>query len=180
MLQKSYKKVGGFKSAIDADELVRTPGYWKVVVRNGDITTVSLYKRVGNTDNFKVYASASDTDYNPETDSYKASARGIKDYVMVKDADIKTGRAWAEVSGPTERIMARSGATPISNRFASFLTGKEILELNPDGYHYTRLIQGKPHEKMLYGFVKLSAEGREALSNHGISIHELPKNVSVK
>ena len=178
MLQRSYKKIGGFKSAADADELVRDPGYWKLVVRNGKLTALNIYKKSGNTDNYKVIASAADTDYNPETDTYKASAQGIKDYSMVKDADIRTNRSWAEVSGPAERIMQKSGAKPISNRFANLLTGKQILELNPDGYHYTRLIQGHPHEKIIYGFVQLSAQGQAQLEKMGIGINDLPSNVA--
>jgi hypothetical protein len=138
MLQRSYKKLGGFKSTSSAEELLTEPGYWKLVVRNGKVTAVNIYKKVPNTDNYKVIASASETEHNPETDTYKASAQGIKDYSMVKDADIRTHRSWSEVSGPAERLLAKSGAQPISNKFANLLTGKEILARNPDGIHYTR------------------------------------------
>ena len=60
----------------------------------------------------------------------------------------------------------------------TMLTGKEILDLNPDGFHYTRLIQGKPHEKVIYGWVKLSEKGLQALKQLGLTKHDLPSNIS--
>lgn len=34
------------------------------------------------------------------------------------------------------------------------ILGKEILEYDPDGYHYTRLINGEPHRKIMIGNVQ--------------------------
>lgn len=180
MLQRSYKKLGGFKSATSAEELLTEPGYWKLVVRSGKVTAVNIYKKVPNTENYKVIASASETDHNPETDTFKASAQGIKDYSMVKDADIRTNRSWSEVSGPAERLLSKSGAKAISNKFANLLTGKEILARNPDGIHYTRDIHGEPHEKVIYGYAKLSPAGQDALVKMGIGINDLPSNVAAQ
>jgi hypothetical protein len=177
MLQRSYKKIGGFKSANSPEELVNDSGYWKLIRRGSHITALGVYKRVPNTDNFKMIAHASETYLNPETGDYKATTQGLKDYHMLKNDDIKTNRAWAEVSGPAEKIMLRSGAKPIDNKYAEFLTGKKILDLNPDGYHYTRLIQGEPHEKIIVGFIKLSPIGREKLINMGIELKNLPNNI---
>jgi len=179
MLQRSYKKIGGFKSANSAEELANDLGYWKVV-RSGDhITALGVYKQVSNTDNFKMIASATETELNPEGE-YKATAQGLKDYNMLKKDDIKTKRAWAEVSGPAEKLMLKAGAKPIDNKYAEILTGKKILDLNPDGYHYTRLIQGEPHEKIIVGFVKLSPNGKEKLSNLGFDLKHLPDNIVSK
>ena len=58
MLQRSYKKEGGFKSAANLDELVNTPGYWKLTRRGDKITSVNIYKKIANTKNFKGIASA--------------------------------------------------------------------------------------------------------------------------
>ena len=179
MLQRSYKKIGGFKSANSAEELANDPGYWKVVRRGDHITALGVYKQVSNTDNFKMIASATETELNPEGE-YKATAQGLKDYNMLKKDDIKTKRAWAEVSGPAEKLMLKAGAKPIDNKYAEFLTGKKILDLNPDGYHYTRLIQGEPHEKIIVGFVKLSPNGKEKLSNLGFDLKHLPDNIVSK
>jgi hypothetical protein len=179
MLQRSYKKIGGFKSANSAEELANDLGYWKLVRRGNHITALGVYKQVPNTDNFKMIASATETEPNPEGD-YKATEQGIKDYNMLKNADIKTKRAWAEVSGPAEKLMLRAGAKPIDNKYAEFLTGKKILELNSDGYHYTRLIQGEPHEKIIVGFVHLSPQGKEKLTSLGFDLKNLPDNISSK
>ena len=179
MLQHSYKKIGGFKSANSAEELANDSGYWKLVRRGNHITALEIYKKVPNTDNFKMVAMATETEPN-SAGGYKATEQGIKDYNMLKNADIKTKRAWAEVSGPAEKLMLRAGAKPIDNKYAEFLTGKKILELNPDGYHYTRLIQGELHEKIIVGFVKLSPQGKEKLAGLGFDLKHLPDNIASK
>jgi hypothetical protein len=178
MLQRSYKKIGGFKSAGSPEELANDSGYWKLVRRGDKITALGVYKKSPKTKNFKLIASATETELNPETGEYKATPQGLKDYNMVKTADIKTKRSWAEVSGPAEKVMIRSGAIPISSKYAEFLTGKKILDYNPDGNHYTRLIQGEPHEKIIMGFVNLSPEGKKELIQRGFDINELPPNIA--
>lgn len=179
MLQRSYQNIGGFKSASSVEELVNEPGYWKVVRRDGRLTAVNIYKKVPNTETFKVIASATETIYDPEKERYKATPPGFKDYEMIKSGDVKMNRSWAEVSEKAEKMMQLSGAKPIPNTYAELLTGKNILELNPDGYHYTRLIQGKPKEKVIYGFVKLSKLGKEKLSNLGLELRDLPDNIQI-
>jgi len=180
MLQRSYKKEGGFKSAASPEELVNTPGYWKLTRRGDKITSVNIYKKIGKTNNFKGIASATETEFNSEKDRYAATKQGFSDYNQMKAADIKTRRSWSEVSHKIEAMLAKSGAKPIPNKFAAMLTGKEILNLNPDGYHYTRLIQGQPYEKAIYGFIELSPEGQAELERSGISLHDLPDNVAIK
>jgi murein tripeptide amidase MpaA len=94
---------------------------------------------------------------------------------MVKKADEKMKRGWAEVSGPAEKLAQSTNTKPIPNKFASYLTDKEILNLNPDGYHYTRLIMGEPHEKIIYGFIGLTPEQEKELKNKGLDIQDLPQ-----
>lgn len=176
ILNRSYEKLGGFKSATDLETLINEPGYWKLVVRHGKITALGIYKKVHNTDNFKVIASATETEKGPDG-VYRATKRGLTDYNMIKADDLLMKRSWAEVSGPAERLMTRQGALPISSRYAEFLIDKKIIDYSQDGYHYTRLIQGEPHEKAIMGFVKLSAESRDNIISAGISLEELPENV---
>lgn len=177
LLQRSYKKLGGFKSVANPEELLNEPGYWKVIRRKGKVTAVTIYKKSPKTKNYKVIASASETSYDPEKDRYKATPQGLSDYEMMKKSDIKTNRSWAEVSGPAEVFMKRNGAKPVSNKFAEFLTGKKIIDASDDGYHYTRLIHGEPHEKIIYGFIDLSPEANLELNAMGINLHELPENI---
>lgn len=175
LLQKSYLKLGGFKSATDKEELISIPGYWKVVKRGDKITAVNLYRKVPQTQTFKVYASGTETTSDPITNTPRSTLQGKRDYSMVKKADVTQKRAWAEVSGPAEAVANRSGGKPIPNKYAAYLTGKEILDLDSDGYHYTRLIQGKPYEKIMYGFVKLTPEQRKAMEMNGLDINDLPQ-----
>jgi hypothetical protein len=175
LLQKSYQKVGGFKSAVNKEELVGNPGYWKVVKRGDKITAVNLYRRIPQTNSFKVYASGAETQLDPEKQEYRTTKQGIADYSMVKKADVTQKRSWAEVSHGPEAFAKKMGAKPVPNKYAQYLTGKEILELNPDGYHYTRLIMGEPHEKIIYGFIGLTPEQEKALENNGLDIRDLPR-----
>jgi hypothetical protein len=69
------------------------------------------------------------------------------------------------------------GAKPVPNKFAEFLTSKKVLELNSDGFHYTRLIQGEPHEKLIVGFINLSPEGEAQLRSMGLDPKEIPGNI---
>jgi hypothetical protein len=179
MLQRSYQKIGGFKSAASLEELVNEPGYWKVVRRGDKITAVNIYKKSPKTKTFKVIASATETDFDPTKERYKATAQGLSDYEMLKKGDVKMKRSWAEVSGPAEILMKRSGAKPVPNQYAELLTGKKIVDISQDGYHYTRLIHGEPHEKVIYGFVKLSDEGLQDLQDKGIDLKELPPNIEI-
>lgn len=143
IMQQSYAKAGGFKSAVSPEELVDTTNLWKLVVRTDAtgkrrVTAANVYR-----DQHGRKSVASGTD---------GTLQGKRDYIKIKDEDIKMLRAWAEVSGATEKIMIKTGAIPISNKYAAELTGKEIVSYDPDGYHYTRLILGEPHEKVIYGY----------------------------
>ena len=179
MLLRSYQKIGGFKSAVSVEDLANEPGYWKILRRGDRITAVVVYKKIAKTHNFKLIASATETILDPDSGKYKATLQGLRDYNLIKTSDIKMKRSWAEVSGPAERVMIKSGAQILDNKYAAFLTGKEILKLNDDGYHYTRLIQGEPHEKVIVGFVNLTPEGRDELVKKGFSINELPDNIKI-
>jgi hypothetical protein len=174
MLDRSYQKMGGFKSAANVEELIDTPGLWKLVQRGDTITALGIYKPSEKTKNMKSIASATETEIDPEKNIYVATTQGKKDLMMLKSEDIRLNRSWVEVSGPIEKLMLKMGSKPMPNKYAEFLTGKKVLELNPDGVHYTRLIQGEPHEKMIVGFVNLSPEGLATLSKMGLDPKEFP------
>jgi hypothetical protein len=164
IMQLSYKSVpGGFGTASSIEELIEKSGLWKLVVRGGVVTAASVYR-----DQHGRKGIAAGTDGTPE---------GKKDLYMIKTADLKLNRAWGEVSGAPESILRKAGAKPISNKFAAILTGKAILEYNPDGFHYTRLIAGEPHEKIIYGTVALTPELSAKLAASGIELHDLPASL---
>lgn len=177
MLERSYKKIGGFKSASSVEELANDPGYWKIVRRGDRITAVTIYKKVPKTKNYKLVASATETVFDPESGNYRTTPQGLSDFKMIRTSDIKTKRSWAEVSGAAEHLLLKAGGKPISNEYAEFLTGKKVLELNDDGYHYTRLIQGEPYEKIIVGFVNLSDDAKTELEARGFDLKKLPDNI---
>lgn len=163
ILQKSYASLpGGFGTASSLEELIQTSGLWKIVIRDGKVSSVNIYR-----DQHGRKSIASGTD---------GTTQGKKDFLMIKHADVNLKRAWAEVSGAPEKILTRMGATPIPNKYAALLTGKEILELNDDGFHYTRLIAGEPHEKIMLGFVKVDQELLYKIDKAGIKLQSLPDN----
>ena len=164
MLQSSYAKVpGGFGTAKSVDELIEKSALWKVVTRDGIPTAVLIYK-----DQFGRKSIAAGTDGTPQ---------GKRDYMMLQTADSVHRRAWGEVSGAPEHLMKKLGCKPIKAKFAHMLTGKEILSIADDGYHYTRMIAGEPHEKIIYGVVELSLDQIETLAKASINLHELPHSL---
>lgn len=140
LFQNSYAKIGGFKSAVDTQELIQDTALWKCIRRNGEITAVSVYK-----DKYGRKSIGSATN---------GTEQGKKDLYMIWAEDVKMNRSWSEVSGAAEHINKKMGVGMIPNRFAAEILGKEILDYNEDGYHYTRLIAGHPHEKLLIGDVE--------------------------
>lgn len=156
MLQKAYAPIGGFKSASSKEELISDSNLWKLVRRGGKIVTVMIYK---DKHGRKSIACATDG-----TDQGKA------DLMKTKDDDSRLRRAWAEVSGAVERIMIKTKATPVPNKYAAKLTGKEILGYDVDGVHYTRLIAGEPHVKAIYGYPEITPEIEKELEQNKIEL----------
>ena len=77
-------------------------------------------------------------------------------YTVVKDdIRLKDRETWMEVSGAPEHVYRKHGMVPIPADVAKkILADKEFTSINKDGYHYTRLIGGEPHEKILLGNIK--------------------------
>lgn len=137
ILEKSYASIGGFKSAKEKEDLMRKSGLTKLVVKNGKVVAVMIYK-----DELGRKSIAGGTDGSDE---------GKKWFMKMNEEDIKLNRAWGEVSGKMEHIMLKKGAVPIPSSMAVRILGKPILSYDPDGYHYTREIMGEPHTKIMVG-----------------------------
>jgi len=138
ILQRSYAKIGGYQGAASAEELLTHPGIWKLVRRDGEITAIGIYR-----DQSGRKSIAAGTN---------GTKQGLRDLMALKKEDLAMRRAWAEVSDRMEKLMLDLGARKIPNKYAEALVKKPILKLNDDGYHYTRLIGGEPHEKLIVGF----------------------------
>jgi len=139
ILQRSYKDIGGFATASSKEDLISKTGFAKLVRRNGRIVAVSLYK---DKHGRKAIAGGSD-----------GTDQGIADLKKILYDDMKQQRAWAEASGAVEHLLTKYGGVPISNEYAEELLGKQILSKDPDGYHYTREIGGKPYKKIIIGYL---------------------------
>lgn len=137
MLQHAYADIGGFLSMANAQELVETPGLWKIITRGDQVKAVLIYKAQHGR---KLIGAATD-----------GTTDGKNDLMRLLMEDKALRRSWAEVSGKMESVYRKMGAEPIPNALAHELTGKRILNLDEDGVHYTRLIAGHPHVKALYG-----------------------------
>ena len=159
ILQKAYAPVGGFKSVSSKEELIDDSSIWKLVRRADKIVSVVIYK---NKAGRKIIGLATD-----------ATEQGKADLIKTIADDLKLCRAWAEVSDKPEKMMSRLGGVPISNKLAGKLTGKEILGYDLDGVHYTRLIAGEPHRKIIYGFPEMSAEDLQLARSSKISIKDV-------
>lgn len=151
MLEKAYAPAGGFKSASSKDDLVHNSSLWKLVRRAGKIVSVVIYK---DQHGRKSIAIATD-----------GSEQGKKDLYKLKLDDLRLQRSWCEASGKIEAIIIKLGGKPLSNKFAEMLTGKKILGYDVDGIHYTRLIAGEPHSKVIFGFPELSDTEKEKIEN---------------
>lgn len=146
ILQKSYQKIGGFKSAENVQDLIDKSSLWKMVRKNDKIVAVAIYK-----DQRGRKSIAMGAEVGPDG---KATKEGRDAIMSIIIEDIKLKRSWSEVSGAAEHLKVKQGATRIPNKYAAELTGKEIIELNPDGYHYIRMIAGKPYEKIIVGYIE--------------------------
>lgn len=140
MIQKAYEHIGGFKGAKDEQDLIDDSSLWKLVRKGGHIVAFSIYK---DKNGRKCLGCGTD-----------GTKEGKEALFKLMQEDIKLNRSWSEVSGAAEHLKMKFGAIPIPNQHAADILKKPILDLNPDGYHYTREIAGHPHEKMMVGKVQ--------------------------
>jgi hypothetical protein len=139
ILQTSYKSIGGFLSADSVEDLINKSWLWKLVRKENRIVTAIIYK---NDKGRKLIGGGSDGSDIGKQMLFK---------VLQDDIKLVDRKMWTEVSGALENKMLKFGGIPIPNIKAKELLNKEIISLNDDGYHYTRLIAGVLKEKMIIG-----------------------------
>lgn len=60
---------------------------------------------------------------------------------------------WMETSGFIEQKCKEYDGIPVSNKYAGTLLNEfESLELDSDGFHYTRIIRDEKYRKIIFGF----------------------------
>lgn len=139
ILQRTYEPIGGFKTAKTKEELIKKTDFLKMVRRKDKIVSVALYK---NKKGRKAIAKGSD-----------GTREGIDGVKAIYLEDMKMKRSWGEFSTGAEKFQLKNGAIPIPNKLVKDIIGKDIVSYNKDGFHYTRIIGGEPHEKILLGEV---------------------------
>jgi hypothetical protein len=137
IMRRTYEPIGEFKTASTPEELLDKIGFAKLVRKDNKIIAALLYS-----DKYGRKAVAGGSDGTPE------DVKAVKQIFM---EDIKFDRSWGEFSGKTEQLLLKYGGVPIPNDFAEEILGKEIISKNKNGFHYTRMIGGKPFEKILIG-----------------------------
>lgn len=146
ILRTAYHPIGGYagitsgsKEESDRIHYDLSKHIVKATRRNGKITSVNIYRDLHGR---KSIASASD-----------GTTQGKEDWIKNKEEDIKHQRAWGEVSGKVQHIMAKLGAPKISSKDAERLTGKTFSAHHPDG-SYTRDLAGNHTLRRLLDFQK--------------------------
>lgn len=137
LLELTYAEIGGLMGA-GKENLIKTPGMWKLVRKEGKIIAGILYRdKKGRKIRLVLHN----------------NTPAGKDWVkkIIKE-DIAHGRSWGEVSGALEKVMIKLGAKPIPNTKAEEILGRSIKTLDKDGVHYTREIQpGDVKKQILLG-----------------------------
>ncbi len=135
LIELSYAKIGG-SNFRDKDDLIDDTNLWKLKKLNGKIIAGRIYKDKSGL-NKSIAAFTNKT------------VSGIKSLYDIISTDIKRGRSYGEVSGKMEELsILKFNAVPVESKYVSKILNKEIIP-DEDGYHYTRMIGGKPHTKIL-------------------------------
>lgn len=141
ILQKAYAYCGGMAGMDSVEQLIDETDMWKMVRKNGKIVAVSTYsnKRSGR----KIC-------YGGQDGSEEGKIAFKK--ILEEDFKLKDRQSWAEVSGPMEVTALKQGAMPIPAYIAELIMKDKTFDnIHKDGFHYTRMIGGEPHTKLMVG-----------------------------
>lgn len=148
LLHNTYKNVKGGLHFSNPDELVTNTSVWKVIYFQDTVVGVVIYKAKKG---LKMVAMALSQKLNK---SIKTHTRTMFSWLF----KMTFNNTWMEVSEGAERFIIKNGGEKylVPNTLASQLTGKEIIELCSDGYHYKRVINGILKTKVIIGNPKFS------------------------
>jgi len=147
ILAEAYSDVKGGLLFSSVDELILDTSMWRVIYFQSTIVGVVIYKAKRG---LKMVALALSAHLNTSIQKY---VKSMLSYLF----KLTFANTWMEVSESAERFIIRNGGERylISNTLASKLTGKDVLSLCDDGYHYTREINGIIKTKVIVGNPKL-------------------------
>jgi hypothetical protein len=143
ILFAAYENVKGGLFFTSKVELISSTSLWKVVVRNGEVIAVTIYKAKHG---LKLVALAINNAFKDI--AKKALSKIIK-------ADLK--KCWMELSEAAERFVMKLGGDKyiLPSHMVAKVINKEI-RLSDDGVHYVRNIMGEDKEKVLLGTLHMS------------------------
>lgn len=146
ILSISYGNIGGPVNISSYEELLEPKYFWKLNKRDGKIVALCIYK----VSNGGRKISLCGCDGTPEGKERLYALLG-------EDVTQEARKTWGEFSGAIEHVYKdKLGATIIPNYVAKEILnklGKDVVSLNPDGVHYTRIINGNEVEKVMLGNV---------------------------
>ncbi len=142
LLHDAYANVKGGLHFQDPDDLLRSTTLWKVIYFNATIVGVVVYKAKRGLKMVALGIATMDSTISQYTKS-------MLSYLF----RVTFQNTWMEVSEGAERFIIKNGGTRyfVSNSLAQRLTGKEIVSLSEDGYHYQRRINGVLKTKVIVG-----------------------------
>jgi len=146
LLSHAYQNVKGGLHFESKEALLTSTTQWRVIYLDETIVGVVIYKA---------------------KKGLKMVAMAISDWVSYRvRKHIKTmlheifhltfGKSWMEVSEGAEKFLMKIGGERfmVPNSYATALTGKKILSLDTDGYHYYREINGIVKRKIILGTIR--------------------------
>ena len=139
MLNASYARLGGFKSFDNKTHMVNDPGMWILIFDENENLIAALVSKYqyGN----KLVGMGTD-----------GSQESKKQLIYLMQYLKRQQNFWTEASGPAEKFFNNLDIPKIESKHAEKLTGKQILDYDENGYHYTRFISGQPIRKIIMGY----------------------------
>ncbi|MBL0708247.1 MAG: hypothetical protein JJW00_04290 [Sulfurimonas sp.] len=146
ILQDAYKNVKGGLNFEDKDHLIQNTSLWKVIYLDEVIVGVIIYKAKKG---LKMVALGISSFL---TKKYNKYIKKLFSHIFKSTFRY----TWMEVSEGVEHFIIKNGGKSflLKNTLATQLTGKQILALDDDGYHYKREINGVVKSKVIIGTIK--------------------------
>jgi hypothetical protein len=119
MLQSTYQDIGGL-GTVDIENLVQTPGLWKIIRKGTEIVAGVLYRDSKGNKIRLVFRNGT-----PE---------GKAELKKILQDDLRLARSWVEVSGPLEKYLTKIGARKIPASEAGEILGAKIDSIHDDGF----------------------------------------------
>ena len=143
ILEEGYANVKGGLFFKSKSELLKTTVLWKVILFQGNVVAVTIYKAKKG---LKLVAMSVSKIFRDIA---------VTALALLIKRDLKT--CWMELSEAAERFVMKNGGDNfiVPNYLVEKILGKEVC-LADDGIHYTRKVMKMNKEKVLLGTILIS------------------------